>query len=145
MLLMPFFFLKFFSGEVSPLELIQRPKQELIKRSAPNLPHFMLIGEKDLSMSKLCVYNSDSEIPGSPSNVPKMFENEYIQNIFLFLIWGSVNWQIWNWMHTEVYMTVQDVKLVNILCFCLYFCYKDLQTLSQGVEWLKSDLLQIVD
>ena len=48
-------------------------------------------------------------------------------------------------MHTEVYMTVQDVKLVNILCFCLYFCYKDLQTLSQGVEWLKSDLLQIVD
>lgn len=52
---MPFFFFKFFSGEISPLELIQRPKQELIKRSSPNLPHFMLIGEKDLSMSKLCI------------------------------------------------------------------------------------------
>lgn len=42
-------------------------------------------------MSKLGVYNSNSEIPGSPSNVPKMFENEYIQDIFFFLIWGSVN------------------------------------------------------
>ena len=42
-------------------------------------------------------------------------------------------------------MTVQDVRLLNISCFCLYFCNKDLQTLSQGVEWLKSAFLQIVD
>ena len=60
-----------------------------------------------------------------------MFENEYIQDIFFFLIWGSVNWQIGSWMHTEIYMTVQDVRLVNILYFCLYFCNKDLHYLKE--------------